>query len=72
MCPTLLIPIFRDIIDFVIPELQRRGLSRIEMEKRGATAREVYAGCLKIIVVANCGGLHADEGIPSYVRDVAI
>jgi len=35
---------FEDIIEFVIPELQRRGLFRTEVEKEGITAREVYLG----------------------------
>lgn len=34
---------FEDIIDFVIPELQQRGLFRTKMEKEGAT-REAYLG----------------------------
>jgi len=35
---------FEDIIEFVIPELQRRGLFRTEVEKEGVTAREVFQG----------------------------
>lgn len=33
---------FEDIIDFVLPELQRRGLFRTEVEKEGVTTREVF------------------------------
>jgi len=35
---------FEDIIEFVLPELQRRGLFRAKVEKEGATAREVFLG----------------------------
>ncbi|KAE9372899.1 xenobiotic compound monooxygenase, DszA family [Stipitochalara longipes BDJ] len=35
---------FEDIIEFVLPELQRRGLFRTKVEKEGATARETYLG----------------------------
>ncbi|KAI9742800.1 MAG: hypothetical protein M1818_003529 [Claussenomyces sp. TS43310] len=35
---------FEDIIEFVIPELQRRGLFRTHVEKEGVTAREAYSG----------------------------
>lgn len=35
---------FEDIIEFVIPELQERGLFRTEVEKKGATAREAFLG----------------------------
>ncbi|KAK8200658.1 hypothetical protein M8818_005973 [Zalaria obscura] len=35
---------FEDIIDFVLPELQRRGLFRTKVRKEGATAREVFLG----------------------------
>jgi hypothetical protein len=35
---------FEDIIEFVLPELQRRGLFRTKVEKEGATARETYFG----------------------------
>lgn len=33
---------FEDIIEFVIPELQRRGRFRSSVEKEGATARAVF------------------------------
>ncbi|KAI1138356.1 Nitrilotriacetate monooxygenase component A/pristinamycin IIA synthase subunit A [Hypoxylon sp. FL0543] len=35
---------FEDIIEFVIPELRRRGLFRTEVEREGVTAREVFFG----------------------------
>lgn len=35
---------YEDIIDFVLPELQTRGLFRTEVEKEGTTARETYLG----------------------------
>ncbi|KAI2607932.1 Nitrilotriacetate monooxygenase component A/pristinamycin IIA synthase subunit A [Hypoxylon sp. NC1633] len=35
---------FEDIIEFVIPELRRRGLFRTEVEHEGVTAREVFFG----------------------------
>lgn len=34
---------FEDIIEFVIPELQKRGRFRTRIEKEGATAREVFS-----------------------------
>lgn len=35
---------FEDIIEFVIPELQRRGLYRTEVEKEGTTVRSTFLG----------------------------
>ncbi|RDW73213.1 alkanesulfonate monooxygenase [Coleophoma cylindrospora] len=35
---------FEDIIEFVLPELQRRGLFRTKVEKEGVTAREALLG----------------------------
>jgi hypothetical protein len=35
---------FEDVIEFVIPELQRRGLFRREVEKEGASVRETFLG----------------------------
>jgi hypothetical protein len=35
---------FEDIIQFVIPELQKRGLFREKVEKERVTAREAYLG----------------------------
>ncbi|EXJ85078.1 hypothetical protein A1O3_05753 [Capronia epimyces CBS 606.96] len=39
---------FEDIIDYLIPELQRRGLFRTKVEKEGATAREAYIGTKRL------------------------
>ncbi|EXJ88189.1 hypothetical protein A1O1_05119 [Capronia coronata CBS 617.96] len=39
---------FEDIIEYLIPELQRRGLFRTKAEKPGATAREVYIGSKRL------------------------
>jgi FMN-dependent oxidoreductase (nitrilotriacetate monooxygenase family) len=35
---------FEDIIEFLLPELRRRGIFRTEVEKEGATARDVFIG----------------------------
>ncbi|KAI0835855.1 Nitrilotriacetate monooxygenase component A/pristinamycin IIA synthase subunit A [Hypoxylon sp. FL0890] len=35
---------FEDFIEFVIPELRKRGLFRTEVEREGVTAREVFFG----------------------------
>lgn len=35
---------FEEIIKYVLPVLRERGLFRIEVEKEGATAREVFLG----------------------------
>lgn len=35
---------FEDIIEYLIPELQRRGVFRTGVDKEGATAREVFGG----------------------------
>lgn len=40
---------FEDIIEFVIPELQRRGLFRTKVEKQGATTREVFLGSPRLV-----------------------
>ncbi|USW57187.1 Putative Luciferase-like domain superfamily [Septoria linicola] len=40
---------FEDIAEFVIPELQRRGLFRRRVEKGGATAREVFFGQSRLL-----------------------
>ncbi|CAI7607446.1 unnamed protein product [Penicillium crustosum] len=39
---------FEDIIEFLLPELRRRGLFREEIEKEGATAREVFIGSQRL------------------------
>jgi FMN-dependent oxidoreductase (nitrilotriacetate monooxygenase family) len=39
---------FEDIIKYLIPELQRRGVFRTGVEKEGATAREVFIGSRRL------------------------
>ena len=39
---------FEDIIEFLLPELRRRGLFRSEVEYEGATAREVFIGSKRL------------------------
>ncbi|KAF7535730.1 hypothetical protein G7054_g5117 [Neopestalotiopsis clavispora] len=39
---------FEDIIEYLIPELQRRGVFRTSVEKEGATAREAYIGTTRL------------------------
>ncbi|KAJ5513830.1 Nitrilotriacetate monooxygenase component A/pristinamycin IIA synthase subunit A [Penicillium fimorum] len=39
---------FEDIIEFLLPELRRRGVFREEIEKEGATAREVFIGSQRL------------------------
>lgn len=39
---------FEDIIEYLLPELRRRGLFRTEVEREGATAREVYIGSKRL------------------------
>ncbi|KAJ5130022.1 uncharacterized protein N7515_006061 [Penicillium bovifimosum] len=39
---------FEDIIEFLLPELRRRGIFRGETEKQGATAREVFIGSKRL------------------------
>jgi FMN-dependent oxidoreductase (nitrilotriacetate monooxygenase family) len=39
---------FEDIIKYLLPELQRRGIFRKEVEQKGATAREVFLGSKRL------------------------
>jgi FMN-dependent oxidoreductase (nitrilotriacetate monooxygenase family) len=39
---------FEDIIEYLLPELRRRGLFRTGVEKEGATAREVFIGTARL------------------------
>lgn len=39
---------FEDIIEFLLPELERRGLYATKVEKEGATAREVIFGTSRL------------------------
>lgn len=64
---------FEDIIEFVIPELQKRGIFRTEVEKEGATAREAYLGD-RWLLEDHPGRKfrwHAGEEAPRYVDDEA-
>ncbi|KAL3425933.1 xenobiotic compound family [Phlyctema vagabunda] len=59
---------FEDIIQYLIPELQRRGLFRTRVEKEGATAREVFIGS-KRLPEDHPGSKykwHAGESIPRF------
>ena len=63
---------FEDIIDFVIPELQRRGLFRTEVEKEGLTARETFLGS-RWLLEDHPGRKfrwYAGEEVPQYEREV--
>ena len=65
---------FEDIIDFVIPELQTRGLFRTEVEKKGATAREAYLAS-RWLLEDHPGRRfrwHADEEVPRYAEGSAV
>ncbi|KAI9923901.1 hypothetical protein MW887_008206 [Aspergillus wentii] len=39
---------FEDIIEYLLPELRRRGIFRSEVEKEGVTAREAYIGSRRL------------------------
>lgn len=39
---------FEDIIEHLLPELRKRGIFRSEVEKEGATAREVFIGSRRL------------------------
>ena len=39
---------FEDIIEYLLPELERRGLYTTKVEKEGATAREVIFGSSRL------------------------
>ena len=62
---------FEDIIEFVIPELQKRGLFRTEVEKEGATAREVFLGSSWLLEdhPGRKFRWHAGEETPKYVEN---
>ncbi len=59
---------FEDIIEHLIPELQRRGLFRTKVDEDGATAREVFIGS-KRLPEDHPGSKYkwrAGENIPNY------
>ena len=62
---------FEDIIDFVIPELQKRGLFGAKVEKDGATARGAYLGsrCLLEDHPGRRFRWYAGEELPRYAED---
>ena len=62
---------FEDIIEHLIPELQRRGLFRTKVEKEGATAREVFLGSRRLPEdhPGSQFKWRAGETIPKYQRD---
>lgn len=62
---------FEDIIEFLLPELRRRGLFRSEVEKEGATAREVFIGSRRLPDdhPGSSFKWHAGEKNPQYQLD---
>ncbi|KAM0817348.1 putative Luciferase-like domain-containing protein [Seiridium cardinale] len=63
---------FEDIIEYLIPELQRRGIFRKGVEKEGATAREAYIGTRRLPEdhPGSQFKWRAGEDIPKYQREV--
>lgn len=62
---------FEDIIEFLIPELQRRGIFRSAVHKEGATAREAYIGSRRL-PEDHPGSRYkwrAGEKIPKYLEE---
>ena len=59
---------FEDIIEILIPELQRRGRFRTSVDKESATAREVYIGSRRLSEdhPGSKFKWRAGEKIPSY------
>ncbi|KAE8387394.1 luciferase-like domain-containing protein [Aspergillus alliaceus] len=59
---------FEDIIEYLLPELRRRGLFRKEVGKEGATAREVFIGSQSLPKdhPGSRYGWHVGEKIPKY------
>lgn len=60
---------FEDIIEFVLPELQKRGLFRTEVEKEGLTVRETFLGEGASLLADHPGRKYrweAGEEKPSY------
>ncbi|KAK6084034.1 alkanesulfonate monooxygenase [Seiridium cupressi] len=64
---------FEDIIEYLIPELQRRGIFRKSVEKEGATARETYIGTRRLPEdhPGSQFKWRAGEDIPKYQREVS-
>lgn len=62
---------FEDIIEYLLPELRRRGIFRSGVEKEGATAREVFIGS-KRLPEDHPGSKYkwrAGEKLPEYQRE---
>ncbi|KAE8377737.1 luciferase-like domain-containing protein [Aspergillus bertholletiae] len=59
---------FEDIIEYLLPELRRRGCFRNEIAKEGATAREVFIGSRRLPHdhPGSQYGWHAGEKVPQY------
>ncbi|KAL6799734.1 Nitrilotriacetate monooxygenase component A/pristinamycin IIA synthase subunit A [Trichoderma sp. SZMC 28012] len=61
---------FEDIIEYLLPELRRRGVFRSGVEKEGATAREVFIGS-KRLPEDHPGSQYkwrAGESVPKYLQ----
>jgi FMN-dependent oxidoreductase (nitrilotriacetate monooxygenase family) len=61
---------FEDIIEFLLPELRRRGRFRSEVDNEGATAREVFIGS-KRLPEDHPGSKYkwrAGETVPNYLQ----
>ncbi|CEJ56999.1 Putative Xenobiotic compound family [Penicillium brasilianum] len=61
---------FEDIIEFLLPELRRRGRFRSKVEHEGATARELFIGS-KRLPEDHPGSRYkwrAGEAVPEYLR----
>ncbi|OPB43404.1 coenzyme F420-dependent N5,N10-methylene tetrahydromethanopterin reductase [Trichoderma guizhouense] len=64
---------FEDIIEYLLPELRRRGVFRSGVEKEGATAREVFIGS-KRLPEDHPGSQYkwrAGESVPKYLQQQA-
>ncbi|KAL7782830.1 Nitrilotriacetate monooxygenase component A/pristinamycin IIA synthase subunit A [Trichoderma afarasin] len=64
---------FEDIIEYLLPELRRRGVFRSDVEKEGATAREVFIGS-KRLPEDHPGSQYkwrAGESVPKYLQQQA-
>ncbi|KAL1847747.1 hypothetical protein Plec18167_009285 [Paecilomyces lecythidis] len=65
---------FEDIIEYLLPELRRRGRFRSKVDKEGATAREVFIGSSRL-PEDHPGSQYkwrAGEKIPNYLREAGI
>jgi len=63
---------FEDIIEFLIPELQKRGLFRSKVAQEGLTARESYIGKGRWLADDHPGKKyrwHAGEDVPRFLAE---